>query len=182
MCGVAAVPAIAISLYVGYCMLVPRYSAVADFEQYGFNLRLDLFLSDDEARDSGRYLSVINGGSYQTRMIQGWGWSHHARLSIYRIDANHLAALSALGYDYEIALKPFEFTRIVSDSGDGWQYLGAFDFAFPPGGRPRLMFFGPQVAECIPMGTVDPDRWGGKPRPQARHAGCPSPPPEEGVQ
>lgn len=182
ICGTAAVPAIAVLLYVGYYMLVPRYSTVAEFDKYGFNLRLDLFLSDDEARDSGRYLSVIDGTSYETRMIQGWDWSHRARTGIYRIDTNHIAVLSAFGYDYKITLKPFEFVPIVSDTGEGWQYLGAFDFAFPPRRRPRLMFFDQQVAECIPMGSIDPNRWAGKPRPQARQPGCSSPSPEQGVQ
>lgn len=181
MCGVAVVPALAISLYVGYYTMVPRYSAVAEFEDYGFNLRLDLFLSSDEARDSGRYLSVINGGSYQTRMLQGWDWAHRARTSVYRIDANHLAVSSAFGYDYRITLKPFDFAPVVSDDGEGWQYLGAFDFAFAPGKKPRLMFFDPRVAECIPMGAIPPGQWAGKPRPQARHASCPSPSPEQGV-
>ncbi len=181
MGGVAVVPAIALSLYVGYYMLVPRYSAVAEFEKYGFNLRLDLFLTEDEARDSGRYLSVINGGSYETRMIAGWDWAHRARTSIYRIDGNHLAVSSAFGHDYKITLKPFDFAPAVSDSGEGWQYLGAFDFTFPTKRRPRLMFFDPRVAECIPMGTTDPARWADKPRPQARRAVCPSPSPEQGV-
>jgi hypothetical protein len=182
MGGVAVVPAVAMSLYVGYYLMVPRYSSVAEFEKYGFNLRLDLFLSNDETRDSGRYLSIINGSSYETRMLGGWDWAHRARTSIYRIDANHLAMSSAFGYDYKITLKPFDFTPIVSDSGDGWQYLGAFDFAFPPKRPPRLMFFDPHVAECIPMGTVEPSRWADKPRPQARQASCPSPSPEQGVQ
>jgi hypothetical protein len=180
--GVAVVPAIAVSLYVGYYLMVPRYSAVAEFERYGFNLRLDLFLSNDEGRDSGRYLSAINGSSYETRMMAGWDWAHRARTSVYRIDANHLAVASAFGYDYKITLKPFDFAPIVSDTGEGWQYLGAYDFAFPPKRKPRLMFFDPQVAECIPMGTIDPGRWATMPRPQARQASCPSPSPEQGVQ
>lgn len=174
MCGVAAVPAAVISLYVGYYMLVPRYSAVADFEKLGFNLRLDLYLTDDEARDSGRYLSVINGGSYHTMMIAGWDWSHKARTSIYRIDANQIAVLSALGYDYKISLKPFATAPVVSDPGEQWQYLGAFDFAFPPGGRPRLEFFDQQLAECIPMGLTEPGTWSAKPRAAVRQASCPS--------
>lgn len=182
MTGIAVVPAVAMSLYVGYYLMVPRYSSVAEFEKYGFNLRLDLFLSNDEVRDSGRYLSVINGGSYQTQMMEGWDWAHRARTNVYRIDANHLAVASAFGYDYKITLKPFDFAPVVSDTGEGWQYLGAFDFAFPQKKRPRLMFFDPQVAECIPMGTVDPSRWAGKPRLQARHPSCPSPSPEQGVQ
>jgi hypothetical protein len=176
MCGVAVVPAAAILLYVGYYMLVPRYSAVADFDKLGFNLRLDFYLSDDEARDSGRYLSVINGGSYHTVMIPGWNWSHHARTSVYRIDANHLAVLSALGYDDKITLTPFAFAPIVSDPGEGWQYLGAFDFNFPPGKPPRLEFFpAAQLAECIPMGTDDPNKWADKPRAAARRDSCPTP-------
>ena len=191
ICGIAVLPAIALSLRAGYYMLVPRYSAVVDFEKLGFNLRLDLFLSGNEASDSGRHLSVIYGGSYQTRMLQGWDWAHRARTSIYRIDDNHLAVLSALGYDYRITLKPFEFAPLVSaggvpasgvpDNGEQWQYLGAFDFTFPSNGRPRLQFFDPQVAECIPMGTIDPSRWAGKPRPQARRDTCPSPRPDQGV-
>jgi hypothetical protein len=181
MGGVAVIPAAIISLYVGYYMLVPRYSAVVEFDKFGFNLRLDLFLSDDEGRDSGRYLSVINGGSYHTVMIPGWDWSHHARTSIYRIDDNHLAVLSALGYDGKITLKPFGIGPVVSDRGDGWQYLGAFDFLFPPNGRPRLQFFDSRLAECIPMGMAEPSSWADKPRAAARHANCPSPPPELGV-
>jgi hypothetical protein len=175
MCGVAVVPAAALLAYVGFYMLVPRYSAVEDFDKLGFNLRLDLYLTDDEARDSGRYLSVINGGSYHTSMISGWYWSHRARTSIYSIDANHVAVLSALGYDYKITLKPFDFSPIVSDTGEQWQYLGAFDFTFPPGRSPRLVF-SDQVAECIPMSTIDPSKWAGMPRPQARRVSCPPSP------
>jgi len=178
--GVSIVPALAISLYVGYYMLVPRYSSVVDFDRYGFNVRLDLYLSDDEARDSGRYISVINGGSYHTAMVPGWDWSHRARTSLYRIDDNRIAVLSALGRDYAITLKPFGFAPAVSDRGEGWQYLGAFDFTFPPGKHPRLMFFSQQDAECIPMGTVERARWADEPRPQARRASCPSPPPDQG--
>jgi hypothetical protein len=174
MCGVAVVPAAALLAYVGFYMLVPRYSAVEDFDKLGFNLRLDLYLTDDEARDSGRYLSVINGGSYHTSMISGWDWSHRARTSIYSIDANHVAVLSALGYDYKVTLKPFDFSPIVSDTGEQWQYLGAFDFIFPPGRSPRLVF-SDQVAECIPMGTIDPGKWVEKPRTQARRVSCPPP-------
>jgi hypothetical protein len=175
MGGVAMVPALLISGYVGYYMLVPRYSSVEDFDQYGFNLRLDLFLTDDEARDSGRYLSVINGGAYHTVMIPGWDWAHKARTSMYRIDGNHLAVLSALGHDDEITLTPFQLTPMDHDRGNGWQYLGAFDFAFPPHGSPRLAFFDSSVAECIPMGAIAPSQWADKPRPQARHATCPTP-------
>jgi hypothetical protein len=177
MCGVSVIPAAAILAYVGFYMLVPRYSAVEDFERLGFNLRLDLYLTSDETRDSGRYLSVINGGSYHTSMIGGWDWSHRARTSVYLIDPNHIAVLSALGYDYKITLKPFDFSPIVSDSGQGWQYLGAFDFVFPPGRSPRLVFSS-QAAECIPMGTIDPSKWVGKPREQARQVSCPPPRPE----
>ena len=177
ICGVAVVPAAALLAYVGFYMLVPRYSAVEDFDKLGFNLRLDLYLTDDEAHDSGRYLSVINGGSYHTSMILGWDWSHRARTSIYSIDPNHVAVLSALGYDYTITLKPFDFSPIVSDAGEQWQYLGAFDFTFPPGRSPRLVF-SDQVAECIPMGTVDPSKWAEKPRPRARRVSCPPPQPQ----
>jgi hypothetical protein len=181
MAGVAVVPAAAISLYVGYYMMVPRYSAVVDFEKLGFNLRLDLYLTDDEARDSGRYLSVINGGSYHTVMLKGWDWSHRARTSVYNIDANHIAVLSALGHDYEVTLTPFDLKPIDQVSDDRWQYLGAFDFTFPSGRTPRLQFFDHRLAECIPMGTIEPDKWADKPRAQARHATCPTPRPEEGV-
>jgi len=76
-------------------------------------------------------------------------------------------------------LKPLDFTPAVSESGAQWQYLGAFDFAFPSG-KARLLFFGPQVAECIPMGNSDPATWTSKPRPQARQAACPTPPPDLG--
>ena len=177
ICGVAVVPAAALLAYVGFYMLVPRYSAVEDFDKLGFNLRLDLYLTDDEIHDSGRYLSVINGGSYHTSMILGWDWSHRARTSIYSIDPTHVAVLSALGYDYTITLKPFDFSPIVSDAGEQWQYLGAFDFTFPPGRSPRLVF-SDQVAECIPMGTVDPSKWAEKPRPRARRVSCPPPQPQ----
>jgi hypothetical protein len=182
MVGVAVVPAAAISLYVGYYMLVPRYSSVASFDKLGFNLRLDLYLTNDEARDSGRYLSVINGGAYHSVMIRGWDWSHRARTSVYSIDTNRIAVLSALGHDYEITLKPFEAKPVVSDRGDQWQYLGAFDFAFPPHGAPRLGFFDQQVAECIPMGTIAPGKWEDEPRLQARQASCPAPAPDQAVQ
>jgi hypothetical protein len=176
ICGVAVVPTAAILLYVGYYMMVPRYSAVADFDKLGFNLRLDFYLSDDEARDSGRYLSIINGGSYRTVMIPGWNWSHRARTSIYWIDANHLAVLSALGYDDQITLKPFDFSPIISDPDEQWQYLGAFDFNFPPDKRPRLEFFpAAQLTECIPMGTDDPSKWADKPRAAVRRVSCPTP-------
>ena len=174
ICGTAVVPAAVLLAYTGFYMLVPRYSAVEDFDKLGFNLRLDLYLTTDEARDSGKYLSVISGGAYHTSMIAGWDWAHRARTSIYSIDANHIAVLGALGYDYKITLKPFDFNPIVSGSGEGWQYLGAFDFVFPPGHSPRLVF-SDRVAECIPMGTIDPSKWVGKPRQQARQVSCPPP-------
>jgi hypothetical protein len=175
MCGIAVVPAAVISAYVGYYMLVPRYSAVAELEAIGgFNLRLDLYLTDDEARDSGRYLTVITSRAYDRFMIPGWDWSHRARTNIYRVDDNHIAVLSALGYDYQVTLKPLDFRPIVSDLGEQWQYLGAFDFAFSARGRPKLQFFDRQLAECVPMGKTDPNTWAGKPRPQARLASCPS--------
>jgi hypothetical protein len=178
MCGVAVLPALVISAYVGYYMLVPRYSAGVDFDQYGFNVRLDLYLTDDEARDSGRYLSVIDGGSYHTVMLPGWDWSHRARTSLYRIDDNHIAVLSPLGTDDEITLKPFAVQPAVSDSSQQWQYLGAFDFTFPPGARPRLEFFDQQhLAECIPM-TTDKAAWAVEPRASARSERCPNPPPQ----
>jgi len=175
--GVAAVPALIALAYVGYYLMVPRYSAVAEFEKLGFNLRLDLFLTEDELRDSGRYLTVINGGSYHMAMLAGWDWAHKARTNVYRIDEGHIAVASALGYDYRITLQPFTVTPVTPDSGDGWQYLGAFDFIFPAGRRPRLRFFDSTLAECIPMGNDDPSRWAGKPRAAARRATCPTPAP-----
>jgi hypothetical protein len=173
--GVAAVPAAAVSLYTAWFMMVPRYSAVQDFNKYGFNVRLDLFLSDDEAHDSGRYFNVIYDGGYYTAMIPGWDWAHRARTSLYRIDENHLAVLSAEGHDEVVTLNPFAMTPIKTGGGAGWEYLGAFEFLFPPHTRPRLEFFDPrQLAECIPMGTIDPATWAAKPRPQARRATCPT--------
>jgi hypothetical protein len=175
ICGVAAVPAAAVSLYTAWFMMVPRYSAVRDFDKYGFNVRLDFYLSDDEARDSGRYFSVIHSHGYYTAMIPGWDWAHRARTSLYRVDDNHLAVLSAEGHDEEITLNPFAMTPIKTGSGEGWEYLGAFEFVFPPHAKPQLEFFEPQqLAECAPMGNVDRASWAAKPRPQARHATCPT--------
>ncbi|HVH79616.1 MAG TPA: hypothetical protein VM782_09525 [Stellaceae bacterium] len=178
MGGIAIVPAAIIGLRAGYYLMVPRYSAVVDFDQYGFNLRLDLFLTNDEARDSGRYLSVIHGGSYRTRMIPGWDWAHHPRTGIYRIDENHIAVLSAFGSNYEITLTPFNLEPVGNDNGEAWQYLGAFDFVFPLRGRVRLQFFDLRLPECIPMGAANPTSWADKPRAQARAATCQTPAPE----
>lgn len=176
VCGVAVVPAAAVSIYAAWFLMVPRYSAVQDFEQYGFNVRLDLYLSNNESRDSGRYLSVIHNEGYYTAMIPGWDWAHRARTSLYRIDDNHLAVLSAQGHDEEITLKPFAMIPLGSaDRGDNWQYLGAFDFTFPPDERPRLGFFDPQqLAECIPMGNGAPGDWAARPRARFRHPSCPT--------
>lgn len=173
--GIGLLPAAVISAYVGYYMLVPRYTSVAYFEDLGFNLRLDFYLTDDEARDTGRYLSVISDGSYITQMLAGWDWSHRARTSVYLIDPAHVAVLSALGNDYEISLKPVGFVPLTAAGAEQWRYLGAFDFTFPPGARPRLEFFDAQaLPECIPMGLVPPSEWGTKPRAAARHPNCPT--------
>jgi hypothetical protein len=176
MFGVAVLPAIGLSLYTGYYMMVPRYSAVVEFDKLGFNLRVDLFLTDDELRDSGRYLNVINGGSYHSFGLGGWDWAHRARTSIYRIDDNHLGVLSAFGYDYVVTLKPFATAPVaLGESGEGWQYLGAFEFAFPAKGKPRLEFFPPEdLAECVPMGMHEPGPWPGRPRAAVRQATCPT--------
>lgn len=173
MVGVAVVPAVAIICYVGYFVWVPRYSAVAYFyDTLGFNLRLDLYWTDDDARRSGRYLSVITASTYHAFNILGQGWTRNARASVYRIDDNHIAVLSALGNDDKITLTPFAAAPVADDTGEAWQYLGAFEFAFPPGLRPFLQFFGAsQVAECIPMGTDRPD-WADMARAQARHPSC----------
>jgi hypothetical protein len=176
---ISLLPATFLVAYTGYYVMVPRYSSVAAFDRFGFNVRLDLYLTDAEALDSGRYLTLIGGVSYQSFMLQGWDWQHRARTSLYRIDDNHIAALSALGYDYAITIKPFSFAPVVSDSGAEWQYLGAFDFGFP-NGKAKLLFFDPQVAECIPMGKSDPAAWTAKPRPQARREQCLTPPPNLG--
>jgi len=176
MVGVAAVPAIGALCYVGYYLWVPRYSAVATFEDtLDINLRLDFYLTEPDARESGRYLSVINSMASDTFNIPGWDWARKARTSIYRIDANHLAVLSAMGNDFMVTIKPFAFAPVISDNGEQWRYLGAFDFAFAPGERPRLEFFDGQLAECIPMATTDATGWAGKPRAHARQATCPSP-------
>jgi hypothetical protein len=177
MCGVAVVPAAAVSLYTAWYMMVPRYSAVRDFDKYGFNVRLDLFLTDNEAHDSGRYLSVIHDNGYYTTMIPGWDWAHRARTGLYRIDDNHLAVLSAQGHDEEITIKPFAIMPIKKGArSDNWEYLGAFDFIFPPRTGARLEFFDPQkLAECVPMGNDDPAGWTKEPRAQARRAACPTP-------
>jgi hypothetical protein len=177
MCGIAVLPAAAILAVFGYHTLIPSYSSVAYFEEYGFNLRLDLYRTADEMRDSGRYLSVINSMAYHTFMLVGWDWPHKARTSIYRIDDDHIAVLSALGNDYTVTLKPFAVAASGNDSGDAWQYLGAFDFAFP-NERAKLEFFDPSLTECIPMGTIDPATWAEKPRPQARRPTCPTPSPQ----
>jgi hypothetical protein len=176
--GISLLPAALISAYVGYYMLAPRYAAVAYFGDLGFNLRLEFYLTDDEARDSGRYLSVISGGSYETRMLGGWDWAHRARTSIYLIDAAHIAVLSPLGYAYEITLKPVAFVPLVSDRSEQWHYLGAFDFVFPPGQKPRLQFLDARLPECVPMGGADPGSWRDQPRAQARRASCPTPAPQ----
>jgi hypothetical protein len=177
--GVSSVPAIFLLAYVGYYGFLPSHSAVAYFENYGFNLRLDLYRTD-ETKDSGRYLTVINDTGYNRFMVEGSDWPHRARTSIYRIDAAHLAVLSAQGHDYSVTLNPFAFTSMASDSGAQWQYLGAFDFVFPPNQEPRLRFVDSRSPECIPMGRIDPTSWATMPRPQARRAACPSPPPDPG--
>lgn len=177
--GVSLVPVICILAYVGYYELVPRYSAVAYFEAFGFNLRLDLFLAD-ETKNSGRFLTVIDSSAYHQFMIEGSDWQHRGRTSVYRVDANHIAVLSALGHDYRITLNPFAVVPVTSDTGAQWEYLGAFDFAFPPGAKPRLEFVDPHSVECIPMGQLNPASWATLPRPQARQASCPSPPPNPG--
>jgi hypothetical protein len=177
--GVSSVPAILLLGYVGYYRFLPSYSAVAYFENFGFNVRLDLYRTD-ETKDSGRYLTIINGNGYSPFRIEGSDWQHRARTSIYRIDANHLAVLSAQGHDYTMTLQPFAFAPAVSDSGAQWQYLGAFDFVFPPNRKPRLEFVDPHSAECIAMGRIDPASWVTMPRPQARRASCPSPSPNPG--
>jgi len=178
--GVSLLPSAVLLGYTGYYVMVPRYSSVAEFDRLGFNLRLDLYLTDDEALDSGRHLTVISGDSYHSVMLQGWDWAHRARTSLYRIDDNRIAALSALGFDYLITLKPFSYMPVVSDFGAGWQYLGAFDFTFRPGAKARLQFLDDRSPECIPMGKSDPASWTSKPRPQARQASCPTPPPNLG--
>ncbi len=177
--GLSSVPAIFFLAYVGYYDFLPSHSAVAYFDNFGFNLRLDLYRAD-EIKDSGRYLSVIDGGGYYSFMIQGSDWQHRARTSVYRIDATHLAVLSAQGHDYAITLKPFAATPVISDFGAQWQYLGAFDFVFPPNQKPRLKFVDPRSPECIPMGRIDPASWATMSRPQARRTACPSPPPDLG--
>jgi hypothetical protein len=179
--GVALMPAVFILGPVAYYGLVPRYSHVAYFwDNFGFNLRLDLFRTD-ETKDSGRYLTVITEFGYDRMAIEGSDWLHRARTSIYRIDRNHVVALSALGHDYTITLKPFATALVASEPGAQWQYLGAFDFVFPPGVKARLEFAEPKSSpECIPMGRTDPASWATMPRPQARAATCPSPPPNPG--
>jgi hypothetical protein len=176
---ISLLPSAILLAYTGYYTLVPRYSSVAEFERFGVNLRLDFFRANEEVLDTGRYLTVIRGGSFRSFMLQGWDWTHRARTSLYRIDDNHFAVLSPLGYDYVLTVKPPSFTPVVSDSGAQWQYLGAFDFAFP-NGKARLLFFDSPVAECIPMGKSDPATWTNKPRPQVRRESCPSPPPNLG--
>ncbi|HUI34950.1 MAG TPA: hypothetical protein VLX67_05470 [Stellaceae bacterium] len=177
---VSLLPSTALVVYTAYYLLVPRYASVAEFDRLGFNLRLEFYRPNEEVLDSGRYLTVINGGSYRRFMLEGWDWAHRARTSLYRIDDNRFAVLSPLGYDYVLTLKPVGFAPVVSDSGAQWQYLGAFDFVFPAGAKPRLEFFDNRSPECIPMGRGDPATWTGKPRPQARRATCPSPPPNLG--
>jgi hypothetical protein len=174
VCGLGALPTALIFTYVGFYYWMPSYSAVAYFDRYGFNVRLDFYQTDDEMRDSGRYLSVIAGSAYHTVMLPGWGWARRARTSVYRIDEGHIAVLSPLGYDYRVTLYPFAFVPVVSDDGAQWQYLGAFDFLFPPDGRPRLQFFDAHLPECIPM-SGDPGSWAALPRAQARQANCPTP-------
>lgn len=174
MCGIALTPPLLVLAYVGYYVMVPRYMAVAFFDEYAFNLRLDLFLTEDQNRDSGRYLSVITPTASHTFMLPGPDWAHRARTSIYLIDAGHLAVLSALGYDCKITITPFATAPVVSDDGAQWQYLGAFDFIFPSRERPRLEFFDRRLAECIPM-VGNPDQWADKPRAAARRATCPTP-------
>lgn len=176
MVGIAVVPALLALFYVAFMLWVPRYSAVAYFyDRFGFNLRLDLYRTDPGSRDSGRSLSVITSSDYHTFDIPAWDWQHKARTSVYRLDDNHLAVLSAMGSDYRITLSPFAYAPTVSDSGEQWQYLGAFEFTFPANGRPHLQFFdGSELAECIPMGAEPPSEWTGKARPQARQASCPT--------
>jgi len=173
---VGVVPATLLLAYVGFYVWLPWYSAVAYFAPYGFNLRLDFYQSAEDRGDSGRYLSVITDKAFHTFMLSGWGWARRARTSVYRIDDERIAVLSPFGYDYRITLYPFAYAPVASDDGAQWQYLGAFDFTFPTGSRPRLQFFDSQLAECIPM-VGDPSQWTALPRAPARRAGCPSPPP-----
>jgi hypothetical protein len=179
--GVALVPAVFVLGPAAYYALVPRYSCVAYFwDKFLFNVRLDLFRTD-ETQDSGRYLTVITEFGYNRVAIEGSDWLHRARTGIYRVDGNHIVALSALGHDYMITLKPFATAPIASESGAQWQYLGAFDFVFPPGVKARLEFVEPKSSpECIPMARTDPASWATMPRPQVRAATCPSPPPNLG--
>ena len=175
MIGVAVIPALVILGYVAFVFWTPRYQAVADLnDDFGFNLRLDYYRTEAGSRDSGRYLSVITPSAYNTFNLPGWDWAHKARTSVYRIDGNHIAVLSAMGNDYKVTVKPFAYAPVVSDSGEGWQYLGAFEFAFSPSGHPYLRFFDRQLAECVPMGSETPEQWAGKARPQVRRASCPT--------
>ncbi|MFZ2008314.1 MAG: hypothetical protein WAV02_24755, partial [Stellaceae bacterium] len=72
-------------------------------------------------------------------------------------------------------IQPFAMTPIKTGSGDDWEYLGAYDFIFPPHEKARLEFFDPQqLAECIPMGNEKPATWAEEPRASARRATCPT--------
>jgi len=175
LCGVAAVPALLVAGYVAYYTFVPRYMAVGEFEKYAFNLRLEFYRTSDEAADSGRYINLVTGTAVHRWELAGRDWPHYPRTGVYRVDDGRFAVLSPFGSDYLFTLKPFAREPVISARGDRWQYLGAFDFAFPrDGGPPRLQFFDQQLAECIPMGTTDPATWTDKPRAAMRHATCPS--------
>jgi len=173
--GLAVVPVTVFLCYVGYYLWMPWYSVVAPFPQFGFNLRLDFYQTGEGTEDTGRYLSLITDSAYHTFMMGGFGWARRARTNIYRIDEGQLAVLSPMGNDYRITIHPFAIVPVVSDSGAGWQYLGAFDFAFPAQGKPRLQFFDAQLPECIPM-VGDPSKWTTLPRATARQASCQTPP------
>jgi hypothetical protein len=171
---VLALPIIVYSALYLYDQTVPRHSYQKSFPDLGITLRLQLYLTTDENKDSGQDMTVVTEGGRETQMLIGYDWAHYARKNIYRMEDESLAILGAFSSDYRITLKPLGFSDLNSTSADNWHYLGAFVLETISAGKQDLRYRNKdELLECIPMASERGARWEELPRPAYRQRRCP---------
>jgi hypothetical protein len=149
----------------------PVHSASVLIPELNTTVKLEFYGVWDEARESGRYLTVSTQTASVRSEIDGFDWVHNPRTSIYETPEHVIAILGPAQTDYFIDpsmiglknLSPFA-------SSVGWHYIGAFDF----GGASHTLQFIPasQQSECIPMRKSRDEYWPKMSRAEYRQEDC----------
>jgi hypothetical protein len=158
-------------LYLSTKFSPPLHSASVLIPELNTTVKLEFYGVWDEARESGRYLTVSTQTASFRSEIDGFDWVHNPRTSIYETPEHVIAILGPTKTDYFIDPSMIELKNLSPfASSVGWHYIGAFDF----GGASHTLQFIPasQQSECIPMRMSRDEYWPKMSRAEYRQEDC----------